>query len=88
MANTCKRYRGCRHPHVPFVKPTFNKYITGLAEWAKGCSTLCKKCGKEITNPTTEVHGNSVTASYVCKCGHTTCRIATESEIRRKYSEV
>ena len=87
MANTNKKYRGCRHPHVSFAKPTFHKYITTFAEWAKGLSTLCEKCGKKITNPATEVHGNSVTASYTCKCGHTVDRIATESEIRRRYSE-
>ena len=88
MANTGKRYRGCRLPHVSFVKPTFNKYIIGFAEWAKGCSALCVKCEGEVTNPAIVVHGNSVTASYTCECGHTTRRIATESEIRRRYSEV
>ena len=88
MANPNKGYMQRQHLYVSSAKPTFRNYISALAEWAKGCSTSCKECGKEITNPTTEIQDNSVTATYTCKCGNMVTRIATESEIRRRYAEV
>ena len=88
MANPNKGYTQRKHLHISSAKPTFHEYITAFAEWAKGCRTSCKECGKELADPETEIQGNSVTALYLCECGHTVNRIATEPEIRRRYTEV
>ena len=53
MANPNKGYTQRKHLHVSSAKPTFNKYITAFAEWAKGCRTSCKECGKELADPET-----------------------------------
>lgn len=87
MANP-KQYRGCRNSCVSFTRPTLSKYISGFAEWAKGCTATCKKCGEAVTNPKIEIKGNSVIASYQCERGHITRKTATEAEIRRTYAEV
>ena len=88
MANPNKGYRQRKHLHISSTKPTLIKYITAFAEWAKGCKATCKECCADVTNPEIEVHGNSVKASYLCECGNTFKKIATESEIRRRYTEV